>query len=141
MLRASIRAARIAFALLLSPLSAAAAPLDDGVAAYRQEDYARALRLIRPLAQDGNASAQALLGLMYALGQGVQQDYAAALGWYRKAADQGLASAQCDLGTMYERGLGVNQDYAAALTWYRKAAEQGYADAGKRPVLAECGVL
>jgi TPR repeat protein len=121
---------RLAIALWLSlAVPAAAGPLDDGVAAYQKGDLATALRLTRPLAEQGNASAQALLALMYALGQGVPQDYATALVWYRKAADQGLASAQSDLAAMYEEGLGVKADAAAALVWYRKAAEQGFAGA------------
>jgi uncharacterized protein len=107
----------------------AAGPFEDGLAAYGRADYASALRLIRPLAEQGNPSAQAMLGLMSAIGRGVTQDYAAALTWYRKAADQGLASAQSDLASIYDQGFGVKQDYAAALTWYRKAADQGFASA------------
>jgi TPR repeat protein len=107
----------------------AAGPFEDGEAAYGRGDYGTALGLIRPLADQGKPSSQAMLGLMYALGQGVKQDYAAALAWYRKSADQGFASAQSDLGSMYDQGLGVKQDYAAALTWYRKAADQGFAGA------------
>jgi TPR repeat protein len=125
-----ITAGLVALVLSLGPAApVAAGPLEDGVVAYGRGDYATALRLIRPLADQGNPSAQAMLGLMYALGRGVKQDSAAALTWYRKAADQGFASAQSDLGSMYDQGFGVKQDYAAALTWYRKAADQGFAGA------------
>ncbi len=102
---------------------------DEGVAAYDRGDYATALREWRPLAEQGNANAQLLLGLMYDNGQGVPQDYAEALQWYRKAAEQGIAKAQFNLGIMYDNGQGVSQDYAEALQWYRKAAEQGHASA------------
>jgi TPR repeat protein len=107
---------------------AAAGPFEDGVAAYRGGDYATALRLWRPLAEQGNAGAQSNLGVMYAKGQGVPRDYAQATQWYRKAADQGDADAQFSLGSMYDRGRrgrGVPQDFAQAAQWYRKAAEQG----------------
>ena len=109
--------------------SVAAGALEDGVAAYEKGDYATALRLLRPIADQGDAGAQYNLGLMYANGQGVPQDYAAAVNWYRKAAEQGDNGAQVNLGLMYDNGQGVQQDYATAMSWYRKAAEQGYAPA------------
>jgi TPR repeat protein len=106
---------------------AAAGPLEDGVAAGQRGDYAAAVRLLRPLAEQGNAIAQGLLGMSYATGGGVPQDYAQAAVWYRKAADQGYAPAQFNLGNMYYDGQGVQQDYAQAVMWYRKAADQGLA--------------
>jgi uncharacterized protein len=109
--------------------SVAAGPFEDATAAYEKGDYATALRLVRPLAEQGDAMAQVQLGVMYNIGQGVPRDYATAVSWYRKAAEQGDAKAQFYLGLIYERGEGVPRDYAAAVNWYRKAAEQGYADA------------
>jgi len=97
----------------------------DALAAYNLGDYATALRLWRPLADQGNASAQISLGLMYDNGHGVPQDYAEAVKWYRKAADRGNAAAQFTLGTMYDNGHGVPQDYVEAVKWYRKAVGQG----------------
>src|ERR1017187_2848162 len=84
---------------------------------------------LRGKAEQGNALAQAKLGLMYENGDGVPQDYAEAVRWYHKAADQGNAYAQCSLGFMYENGQGVPQDYAEAVRWFRKAADQGNANA------------
>jgi TPR repeat protein len=107
----------------------AAGPLEDAVAAAARGDYATALRLWRPLADQGNALAQRNLGFMYANGQGVPQDYAEAVKWYRKAADQGDADAQFNLGAGYDNGQGVPQDYAEAVKWYRLAADQGVASA------------
>jgi hypothetical protein len=104
-------------------------PFEDGAAAYYRGDYTTALRLIRPLAEQGDAAAQFWLGLMYDRGKGVPQDFAKAIKWYRLAADQGDAPAQRHLGAMYEHGKGVPQDYAEARKWVRQAAEQGYARA------------
>jgi TPR repeat protein len=67
---------------------AAAGPLEDGERASRTGDYATALRLWRPLAEQDDADAQNNLGLMYRNGQGVPQDYAEAVKWYRLAAEQ-----------------------------------------------------
>ena len=85
------------------------------------------MRFLRPLAHQGNADAQFLLGEIYGRGRGVEQDYTTAVTWYRKAADQGHPGAQWSLGTMYQDGLGdVPRAFAAAASWYRKAADQGH---------------
>jgi len=109
--------------------AAAAGPLEDGVAAYQRHDYAVAMRLLRPLAEQGNAVAQYNIGLIYDDGDGVPQDYAAARAWYLKACAQGFAPSQNNLGSMYATGHGVARDPAQAVTWYLKAAEQGDATA------------
>jgi hypothetical protein len=106
---------------------AAAGPLEDAAAAYARSDYATALRLFRPLAEQGNAQAQFNIGRMYQNGQGVAQNTAEAAKWWRKAADQGDATAQNELGFMYANGLGVQQNSAEAAKWWRKAADQGNA--------------
>ena len=64
----------------------AEADFNAGVAAYKQGDYATALREWHPLAKQGNAQAQSNLGIMYYNGQGVTQDYAQAHMWYNLAA-------------------------------------------------------
>jgi TPR repeat protein len=94
-------------------------------AAFSRGDYA----LWITEANKGDPKAQALLGTMYAHGQGVPQDYWQAESWFRKAADQGIALAQYCLGVIYNNGHGVPQNYIEAASWYRKAANQGYADA------------
>ena len=43
----------------------AAGPLEDADAALKRRDYANAVRLIRPLAEQGNANAQYNLGVFY----------------------------------------------------------------------------
>ncbi len=103
----------------------AAGPFEDAADANARGDYLKALRLIRPLANDGDAVAQFNLGLMYMTGHGVQQDDAAAALWFRKAAEQGYAFAQSNLGVMYRDGRGVPQNYLDAVMWFRKAADQG----------------
>ncbi|MDC5928278.1 tetratricopeptide repeat protein, partial [Proteus mirabilis] len=65
-------------------------------------------------AKQGDSEAQVNLGVMYALGQGVEKDYAKAKIWYEKSASQGNSLAQHNLGVLYNYGLGVPQDYAKA---------------------------
>lgn len=78
-------------------------------------------------AEQGDATAQYNLGVMYAYGQGVKQDDKQAAYWYQKAAEQDHAGAQAFLGAMYFNGQGVRQDYKKAVYWYQKAANQGLA--------------
>ena len=78
--------------------------LQDGYDAYHREDYKTAYKLIAPLAKQGDADAQYILGRMYENGQGVPQDDKEAVKWYQLAAEQGDAIAQANLGFMYDNG-------------------------------------
>jgi uncharacterized protein len=105
--------------------AAVAGPLEDGVTAYQNGDYAEALRLWRPLANQGNATAQAHLGVMYTYGRGVPQNDAQAVAWLSTSAAQGNAWGEGRLGEMYLNGQGVSQDYARAHMLFREGAEHG----------------
>ncbi len=121
--------AMLALSLHISTSVVYAGPLEDGQAAFNRGDYATALRLFRPLAEQGNASAQNALGWMYRQASGVKQDFKEAMKWYRLAAEQGSAQAQYNLGVMYYQGSGVAKDFHEAMKWYRIAAAQGDAQA------------
>ena len=103
------------------------ADFQDGYDAYNKSDYKTALREWQPLADQGDADAQFLLGRMYDTGRGLLKDYKQAEKWYRKAADQGNVLAQYSLGLMYYTGVGAPKNYKQAVKWYQKAADQGYA--------------
>ena len=95
----------------------------------RAESSAGDNTLFISLAEQGDASAQWILGFMYLNGEGMPQNYGQAAHWLTKAAEQGFAMAQFNLGFMYDNGEGVPQDFKKALDWYTKAAEQGLAEA------------
>lgn len=101
-----------------------AAGLAEGKAAYLARDYAEALRILLPLASQGDPKAQVILGIMYDYGQGVPKDSAKALEWYKEAALGGIAVAQQALGGKYFLG----QDYQEAARWWRLAAANGLAE-------------
>ena len=65
----------------------AAEPIDDGLAAFQSEDYARALEILLPMAEAGNLEASYTVGVIYDFGRGVNQDDMTAGTWYRIAAD------------------------------------------------------
>ncbi|MGN8158365.1 SH3 domain-containing protein [Salinisphaera sp. RV14] len=79
----------------------------------------------RPLAKNGDASAQYNMGVLYDRGYGVKRDYAKARHWYEKAAAQHYARAEHNLGIMYEAGKGVPRDPAKAAHWFRRGADDG----------------
>lgn len=120
----------LAMSLAFLAVSAGAqAGLQEGITAYRYGNFALALKELRPIADEGDAKAQALLGDMYGGGNGVPLNHKEAASWYRKAAAQGNAAAQFSLGVMCERGIGIPQNDKEAASWYHKAAELGYAEA------------
>ncbi len=119
--------------MLFTVTDIANAGLDAGLEAVQRGDYKTAMAEWRPLAEQGDVTAQFNIGLMYHKGQGVLQDFKEAAKWFRKAAEQDDVRAQRSLGSMYSNGQGVQQDYKEAVKWFRKAAEQG--DAGSQFML------
>ena len=127
-----IRRGIVALALLAVLLGipiAAAQTFDEAIGAFIRRDYATAIRGFRVHAEQGDASAQFSLGVMYANGEGILKNDAEAVRWYRLAAEQGVASAQVNLGLMYVKGEGVLKDSVLAHMWYNIAGANGNARA------------
>src|SRR5690242_14507104 len=85
-----------AVALALGANAALAGPWEDGMASYNRGDYAPAMALFRPLARQGNARAQGLIGAMYRRGQGVAKSSARAFMWLSLASARGDARAKAE---------------------------------------------
>jgi TPR repeat protein len=79
--------------------------------AFGHGDYAGALAIWQPLAEQGDVSTQLLVGSIYDLGQGVPQDDAEAVKWYERAAAQGSAKGQYQLGAVYARSAQVKDPF------------------------------
>jgi TPR repeat protein len=91
----SIRS-RIVFAVMMALLLRGSPGWADYLGAlesYNLGDYQGALKEFRPMAEEGNAAAQLLLGFMYERGQGVPQDFVQAHLWFNLAARQGEEKA------------------------------------------------
>ena len=78
-------------------VSAFAGPWEDGMAAYSRGDYVPAVRVFRAMAEQGNAEAERLLGVMYRKGQGVKRSSPRAFVWFTRAAARGNAKAKTEL--------------------------------------------
>jgi uncharacterized protein len=107
----------VAVLLLSTGDAVQAQSLRRGISAFNRQDYMRASQMFIPLAERGEASAQAYLGFMFETGRGVPQNYTEAAMWYRRAAEQGDSLAQYSLGLLYDRGQGVPRDIVEANKW------------------------
>lgn len=96
--------------------------LARGRTALLHGNYVRAARQLGPLAQAGNARAQAMLGFLYENGFGVPQAYDAAVDLYALSAEQGDPKGQHLLGLMYDKGHGVARNDILAYKWLDLAA-------------------
>jgi clan AA aspartic protease (TIGR02281 family) len=107
---------------------AAAGQLQDGRTAFQHGDYATAMRVLRPLADQGNAAAQGYLGDMYNFGEGVPRDYAQAVLWYRRAAAGGVLTGVAAAGQLQD-GVATYQsgDFTTAMRLLHPLADQGSA--------------
>jgi TPR repeat protein len=86
--------------------------------------------------QAGYPSAVADLGMLYAMGIGVEKNPKQAETLFRWAANAGLPVASFDMGVFYSNGDAVEADYTEAAKWYKAAGDGGYADG-----YAELGTL
>lgn len=94
-----------------------------------QQDFGEAARWYERLAKQGDAHAQASLGLMYARGYGVPKNLETARRWWSFAAAQNDPGAQYNLGVIYATGEGIPQDYKQAAHWLDRAAQRGHVQA------------
>ena len=98
-----------------------------GLAAFEVGDYANAFKLLKPLADQGDAEAQCIIGNMYDLGLGLERDILEAIEWYRKSAEQGYGLASNNIGTIFKLGHEcIPMDQVESNKWYRKARDQGF---------------
>jgi len=107
-----------------NPGALLAQDFDKGWAAYKAGDFATALKEWQPLAEQGDAGAQTMLGRLYHIGKGVLQDYKIAMKWYKLAAKQGEDFAPLYLSFMYINGEGVPRDIKKSVKWYKLEAER-----------------
>lgn len=100
------------------------------------KDDAQSRQWLEKAAENGNASAQNLLGNTL-LADNAQENKRAAVNWLKKAAAQGHSVAQNTLGDLYKNGRGVIANPATATEWYRQAFESSGKAAAQGAVMAQ----
>lgn len=125
------RSAKVA--LLAAALFSGAAALADIEKArdlMEASEFGEAMRQLLPAARSGNADAEELIGVMYAMGLGVERDDVRAFEWYLRSAMKGHPGAQSGVGWYYEVGRGMSApDLVRAYMWYVLSAIGGDPDA------------
>lgn len=97
---------------------------------FRAHNYARAYLELLPMANNGDARAEYLLGEMSDNGLGpVQLDVQEAARWYQRAADKNNADAQFALANAYSIGRGVPVNPQDAMKWLTRAGNNGHVTA------------
>lgn len=93
-------------------------------------EFEAAREMFLPLARSGNADAEELIGVMYAMGLGVERDDQRAFEWYLRSSLKGHPGAQSGIGWYYEIGRGMPApDLVRAYMWYTLSAIGGDPDA------------
>lgn len=116
----------------LSAISASAqyAPENEAaLAAARSGDMQAAWDIWKPLADAGDARAQANIGVMYDNGDVVEEDEAEAVRWFMLSAESGFPQGQFNLAQKFSEGAGVEQNWTTAQRWYQAAARQRHPEA------------
>lgn len=90
-------------------------------------DYRKAFKYYQSLASTGNATAQQMVGFMYATGIGdaVERDQAKAFLYHTFAAHGDDTAAEMTLGYRYLYGIGTEQKCVDAAYYYKRVAEKG----------------
>ena len=117
-------------AVLLWLAAPAQADMEQARDLMEAGDFAQARAMFEIYARSGNAEAEELIGVMYALGLGVDRDAERAFDWYLRASLKGHPGAQSGLGWYYEVGRGIPApDMVRAYLWYALSAIGGDPDA------------
>lgn len=125
--RIGIAAALISGALATGALASPA--LERAQDLMEANEFEAAHEALLPLANSGNADAEKLIGVMYAMGLGVERDDKRAFEWYLRAAMRGHPGAQTGVGWYYEVGRGVPApDLVRAYMWFAISALGGDPD-------------
>jgi hypothetical protein len=125
--REQMRNILLGFLLLAGP---ALADIEEARDLMEAGKFVQAKEALWPAARSGNADAEELIGVMYAMGLGVPRDDQRAFEWYLRASLKGHPGAQSGIGWYYEVGRGIAApDLVRAYMWYTLSAIGGDPDA------------
>ena len=122
---------------LLYTTSVNATNLEAGKAAYLDQKYENALKILKPLAKEGNSEAQHYIELIKKTGYNTEpsyedgkaaylkNDFKRALEILKPLAEGGDSWSQYILSLMYESGQGVKKSQEESMKWLILAAESG----------------
>ena len=120
----------IILAISVALATPALAEIEEARDLMEAGEFEAAREALLPAARSGNADAEELIGVMYALGLGVEKDPERAFEWYLRSSMKGHPGAQSGIGWYYELGIGMPApDLVRAYMWYGLSAIGGDPDA------------
>jgi len=126
-MKTQLKASLVALMFFTAP---ALAEIEKGRDLMEANRYEEAMKELWPAARSGNADAEELIGVMYAMGLGVERDDQRAFEWYLRSSMKGHPGAQSGVGWYYEVGRGMPApDLVRAYMWYTLSAIGGDPDA------------
>lgn len=112
------------------PIKVEGSDRDFAYGAFQRGYYLTALQIATSEAEDGDAAAQTLLGVIYDTGSGIPQDEQKAAQWYQIAAENGNPQAAYHLGQYYLLGRGgLEKDAGRAAENFIRASDAGIFEA------------
>lgn len=123
-------------------------PVDDftqkdryklGLRWYQQGQYDIAIKMWKPMAQNGDCDAEYALGLMYFNGLSVRKNRGNAIVWWGRAAEKAQPQSLNTMGVVYaqmrvpyttldcRKGCGEEKNMVEAYKWFGLAVEYGSA--------------
>jgi TPR repeat protein len=99
---------------------------NEGVALYREKEYARAFEKFHEAAKLGYPMAMFYTGVCYTNCEGTEKNNEKAFSMFRSAANGNHIPAMHNLANCYMQGIGTKTNKAQALRWYTAAADSGY---------------
>ena len=101
--------------------------LEEGIKSYKLKNYQKAYDFLMPLAQQGIAEAQSIIGSMYRVGTPFTNKSATeAFAWQVRAAMQCNPRGLTNVGGHFRTGNGVYKSEKDAILFYSMAAKLGY---------------
>jgi len=125
----SCRSLALLFSLFMFATPGQADRLQEGRAAISAGKYTKAIELLAPLAETGDAIAQNAMGVLYQQGWGVVADPERAVTYFKLSAEQGNTKGAMNLAYAYRTGTGVNSSCTAASNLLEPHALSGNATA------------
>ncbi len=89
-------------------------------------NYETGLKMLETSANNGNSSAQYMLGILFLTRSGnVTKDLEKGMGWLKQSSENGHETALFNLGYYYNEGIHVDKNIQKAISYYEKGAKLG----------------
>ena len=103
-------------------------PVKEGVAAFKNENYQKALEKLEPAAKSGNLVARSFVAQIYALGLGVEADNEAAAKWLSCDGIKFCVDGELEysFAHVFTNQYDSYHDMSKAIFWMQISSSKGY---------------